>query len=48
MNGNEIIKMLKKSGWRVVRVRGSHHLSAKGKKTISVPVHGKKDRRLGV
>ncbi len=48
MNGREIIKRLKAEGWQVVRTRGSHHLLARGGKTIPVPVHGKKDIGIGL
>ncbi|MCI5143878.1 MAG: type II toxin-antitoxin system HicA family toxin [Candidatus Electrothrix sp. ATG1] len=48
MNGREIIKLLKQAKWQLVRVRGSHHLLSNGVKTISVPVHGKKDIGIGL
>ncbi|MCW5201416.1 type II toxin-antitoxin system HicA family toxin [Desulfobulbus sp. US1] len=48
MNGREIIKLLKQANWQIVRVRGSHHLLSNGVKTISVPVHGKKDIGIGL
>lgn len=48
MNGKEIIKILKLDNWRIVRVRGSHHLLSNGVKTVSVPVHGKKDIGVGL
>ncbi len=40
MNGNEIIKRLKTEGWRVKRVRGSHHMPEKEGLIVPVPVHG--------
>lgn len=43
MTGKELIKLLKSGGWELDRVKGSHHIMIKGKKTLSVPVHGKKD-----
>jgi len=48
MNGREIIKILKESDWKIVRVRGSHHLLSNGVKTVSVPVHGKKNIGIGL
>ena len=48
MNGREIIKILKESDWQIVRVRGSHHLLSNGFKTVSVPVHGKKNIGIGL
>lgn len=36
----EIKRLLEKHGWRLDRVRGSHHMSEKpGHRTFSVPVH---------
>lgn len=43
MNGKQIIKLLESAGWRVVRVRGSHHMLQKNAKTVPVPIHGTKD-----
>ena len=48
MDGREIIKILKQVNWKIVRVRGSHHLLSNGIKTVSVPVHGKKDVGVGL
>jgi len=48
MNAKEIIKRLKRKNWQVVRIRGSHHLLSNGLKTVSVPVHGKKDIGIGL
>ena len=46
--GKIIIKLLKKYGWKHVRTKGSHHIMAKGKKTIPVPVHGYKSIGKGL
>jgi len=48
MNGKEIIKILEKNNWEIVRVRGSHHLMSNGLETVSVPVHGKKEIGIGL
>ena len=40
MKGAEFVKMLKKNGWTLDRVHGSHHIMKKGDQTLSVPVHG--------
>jgi len=47
MTGRELIKLLKAEGWKIVRTEGSHHILVRGIKTISVPVHGKKDLKKG-
>ncbi|MBA7651930.1 MAG: addiction module toxin, HicA family [Calditrichaeota bacterium] len=48
MNGNELFKLLKQNGWQLDRISGSHHIMVKGIKTISVPVHGKKELGKGI
>jgi predicted RNA binding protein YcfA (HicA-like mRNA interferase family) len=47
LSGKQIIKLLKKKGWKVARIQGSHHILIKGKKRISVPVHGNKSLPKG-
>ncbi len=47
MNGKEVLKLLKKNGWQLDRVSGSHHILAKGNQTITVPVHGSADLKTG-
>lgn len=39
MKPNELIKKLKKDGWEVDRIHGSHHILKKGNETVSIPVH---------
>lgn len=41
MQDKELIKLLKKNGWQLVRINGSHHNFRKDGVTIAVPVHGK-------
>lgn len=45
MNANQVIKIIKKNGWKLVRVVGSHHhfkhTTIKG--LVTLPVHGKAD-----
>ena len=48
MTGRQLIKLLKAKGWEQDRVAGSHHIMIKGKKTLSVPVHGNKDLGKGL
>ncbi len=43
MSGKQLVKWLLEEGWVVDRISGSHHIMAKGKKTVSVPVHDNKD-----
>ena len=37
MNGSDIIKRLKADGWRVKRIRGSHHMMEKAGRVIRFP-----------
>ena len=43
MTGRDLLKRLKANGWRVERIRGSHHIMVKGAATITVPVHGARE-----
>lgn len=47
MNGKELIKKLEAEGWRLHRVNGSHHIMHKGGISVSVPIHGSKDLKIG-
>ncbi len=46
-NSKSVIKYLKKSGWILDRINGSHHVFIKENKTIVIP-HPKKDLKLGL
>jgi predicted RNA binding protein YcfA (HicA-like mRNA interferase family) len=48
MTGKELIYELKRNGWTLDRIRGSHHILIKGPGTLSVPVHGNKDLPKGL
>ncbi len=41
MKDKDLLKLLKKNGWHIVRVNGSHHILQKGEHTTVVPIHGK-------
>ena len=47
VTGYELIKLLRKHGWQLDRVAGSHHIMKKQTKTLTIPVHGKKDLPKG-
>jgi len=48
--GRELIRLLEKHGWQVVRIEGSHHILAREGRdeVISVPVHGGRDIKAGM
>ena len=41
MRDKDLLKLLKKNGWDIVRIHGSHHVIKKNGQTIVVPIHGK-------
>lgn len=41
MKDKDLLSILKKDGWTVVRIRGSHHVLQKGERTTVVPMHGR-------
>ncbi len=48
MKGSALVKLLKQNSWQLDRISGSHHIMVKGNRTISVPVHGKKELGKGI
>jgi predicted RNA binding protein YcfA (HicA-like mRNA interferase family) len=48
MSGKDFVKLLKKHGWAVDRINGSHHIMRKGNVSLSVPVHGSGDLKPGI
>jgi len=48
MKGDELVRLLNQNRWQVERISGSHHIMVKGNKTISAPVHGKKELGRGI
>jgi len=44
MTAREIMSILKKNGWKLERINGSHHVFGKSDcRPVSVPLHGNKD-----
>ena len=41
MKDKDLLKLLKKNGWDIVRIHGSHHVLQKNGQTIVVPIHSK-------
>lgn len=48
LTGKEMIKLLKKNGWKVERQESSHYQLFKNGKRITVPVHSNKDLKKGL
>ena len=41
MKDKGLLRLLKRNGWKVKRIQGSHHILEKGDQIEVVPVHGK-------
>ena len=41
MKDKDLLKLLKKNGWDIVRINGSHHVLQTNGQTTVVPIHGK-------
>lgn len=41
MKDTDLLKLLEKNGWRVVRIKGSHHRLKKGNKVEVIAIHRK-------
>lgn len=41
MRDKDLLNLLIKDGWKVIRIKGSHHIVQKGKQINCVPVHGR-------
>ena len=39
MKDKDLLKLLKKNGWDIVRINGSHHVLQKNGQTTVVPIH---------
>lgn len=41
MRDKELLRLLKRNGWKVKRIQGSHHILERDNQIEVVPVHGK-------
>jgi len=48
VTGRGAVERLKREGWKVVRIRGSHHLLEKGDHVVAIPVHARRDLGIGL
>ena len=46
--GKDLVPLLKKNGWTLDHVRGSHYVFSKGGQYLSVPVHAGKELGKGL
>jgi predicted RNA binding protein YcfA (HicA-like mRNA interferase family) len=50
ISGKEFARVLERHGWRLLRIKGSHHIYGKGGSDvrISVPIHGNQNLKTGM
>ena len=50
VSGREFAKALERHGWKLLRIRGSHHIYAKPDSVVrlSVPIHGNRPLKIGL
>jgi predicted RNA binding protein YcfA (HicA-like mRNA interferase family) len=48
MSGKDFVKLLRKNGWILDRIKGSHHIMRKHGISLSVPVHAHGDLKPGI
>ena len=41
MKDKDLLNLLRKNGWEVKRIHGSHYIMQKDGKTETIPVHGR-------
>ena len=44
----KLVRLLRKLGYKEIRVHGSHHIFEKGDITITVPIHGDEEISRGL
>ncbi len=47
IRGKQFVKQLRRLGWQLARISGSHHIMKLEDKTVSVPVHGNRELAIG-
>jgi predicted RNA binding protein YcfA (HicA-like mRNA interferase family) len=50
VTGLEMCRLVEANGWRLERIKGSHHIYSKPgeRKIVSIPVHGNRDLKTGL
>jgi mRNA interferase HicA len=48
MKSRELHKIIKKNGWQLLRIKGSHYIYEKDDMTYPVPFHGAKEIGKGI
>jgi len=50
LSGKELARVVEQHGWRLLRVRGSHHVYGRAGSPVrlSIPIHGNKPLKTGL
>jgi predicted RNA binding protein YcfA (HicA-like mRNA interferase family) len=48
ISGKKLGEILQRKGWQLVRIKGSHHRFQKDNVSISIPIHGNQDLKIGL
>lgn len=48
ISGKKLAHILERKDWRLVRIKGSHHRYQKDNTSISIPIHGNQDLKIGL
>jgi predicted RNA binding protein YcfA (HicA-like mRNA interferase family) len=48
ISGKKLAEILLRKGWRLIRVKGSHHRFQKDGISISIPIHGNQVLKIGL
>ncbi len=50
LSGRELVTIVERHGWELLRVRGSHHIYGKKGRVVrlSIPIHGKTPLKIGL
>jgi predicted RNA binding protein YcfA (HicA-like mRNA interferase family) len=48
ISGRELVHVLERHGWNLLRISGSHHIYGRGTNRVVVPVHGNETLKIGL
>ena len=50
ISGKDFAKILERNGWKLFRVKGSHHIYGKAGSVVrlSIPIHGNRPLKIGL
>ena len=48
ISGKKLAEILLRKGWQLTRVKGSHHRFQKDGISLSIPIHGNQDLKIGL